>query len=61
MKLVITYAILALIATMANIGAQDIVMRVYDGAFAVLISVAFGIGVGLVVKYSLGPPPQILS
>lgn len=53
MKLAITYAILALIATAANIGAQDLVIRGYDGAFDVLISVAVGTGVGLVVKYIL--------
>jgi len=53
MKLAITYAILALIATTANIGAQDLVIRGYNGAFDVLISVAVGTGVGLVVKYVL--------
>lgn len=53
MKLAITYAILALIATIANIGAQDLVIRGYGGAFAVLISVVVGTGVGLVVKYIL--------
>jgi putative flippase GtrA len=53
MKLTIIYAILALIATAANIGAQDIVIRSYSGAFAVLISVVVGTGVGLVVKYIL--------
>ena len=53
MKLAITYAILAFIATAANIGAQDIVIRTYTGGFAVLISVVFGTGVGLVVKYLL--------
>ncbi|MBI3187633.1 MAG: GtrA family protein [Gammaproteobacteria bacterium] len=53
MKLAITYAILALIATAANIAAQDIVIRGYTGSFAVLISVVIGTGVGLVVKYVL--------
>lgn len=53
MKLAITYAILALIATGANIGAQDIAIRVYTGAFAIFISFAFGTAVGLVVKYVL--------
>lgn len=53
MKLAIKYAILALIATAANIGAQDIVVRAYAGAFDVLISVAVGTGAGLVVKYIL--------
>lgn len=53
MSLAITYLILALIATAANIGAQDVVIRGYSGAFDVPISVAVGTGVGLVVKYIL--------
>ena len=53
MKLAITYAIFALIATAANIGAQDLVIRGYNGAFDILISVVVGTGVGLVVKYVL--------
>ncbi len=53
MKLATIYAILALIATAANIGAQDLVVRSYSGAFDVLLSVAVGTGVGLVVKYIL--------
>jgi hypothetical protein len=52
-KLAINYAILALIATVANIGAQDLVIRIYSGAFDILVSVAVGTGVGLVVKYIL--------
>lgn len=52
-KLAINYAIFALIATVANIGAQDFVIRVYDGAFSVFLSVIVGTGVGLVVKYLL--------
>lgn len=53
MKLAATYAILALIAIAANIGAQDVVIRTYSGAFSVLLSVAVGTGVGLLVKYVL--------
>jgi putative flippase GtrA len=53
MKLAITYAVLALVATVANIGAQDLVIRGYNGAFDVLLSVVVGTGVGLVVKYVL--------
>ncbi|PTX03129.1 hypothetical protein DBL07_11975 [Achromobacter mucicolens] len=52
-KLAINYAIFALIATAANIGAQDIVVRTYSGAFAILASVVVGTGVGLIVKYVL--------
>ena len=53
MKLIITYTILALFATAANIGAQDIVIRAYTGSYAVLISITTGTGIGLVVKYML--------
>jgi putative flippase GtrA len=53
MKMATTYAILALIATIANIAAQDILLRCYQGAFAVLFSVIAGTGLGLVVKYIL--------
>jgi putative flippase GtrA len=53
MNLTIKYIIFALIATAVNIGAQDIVIRNYMGAFDILISVVVGTGVGLVVKYVL--------
>ncbi len=53
MKLAITYAILAILATIANIGAQDIVIRSYSGAFDIVFSVLVGTAVGLVVKYVL--------
>jgi hypothetical protein len=52
-KLAINYAIFALIATAANISAQDLVIRTYSGAFDILTSVVVGTGVGLVVKYIL--------
>lgn len=53
MRLAISYAIFALIATAANIGAQDLVIRGYSGTFDVLFSIMVGTGVGLVVKYVL--------
>ncbi|MDD3433169.1 MAG: GtrA family protein [Tepidiphilus sp.] len=52
-KLAINYTIFALIATAANIGAQDFVIYLYGGAFNILTSVVVGTGVGLVVKYLL--------
>ena len=52
-KLAINYAIFALIATAANIGAQDLVIQNYSGAFDILASVVVGTGAGLVVKYIL--------
>jgi len=53
MQLVLTYALLAMIATVANIGAQELMIQGYSGAFGVLLSVVVGTGVGLVVKYVL--------
>lgn len=53
MKLTIRYVMFAVIATMANIGAQDIVIRGYSGTFDIAFSVAVGTVVGLVVKYML--------
>ncbi|MBK4733371.1 GtrA family protein [Noviherbaspirillum sp. DKR-6] len=53
MKLAITYVILALIATMANLAAQDLVVRLYSGAFSIFLSILFGTAVGLVMKYVL--------
>lgn len=52
-KLAMSYAIFALIATAANIAAQDLVIRLYTADFAIVISVIVGTAVGLVVKYLL--------
>lgn len=52
-KLTITYALLALIATAINIAAQDLTIRAYHGPFAILVSMIVGTGIGLVVKYVL--------
>lgn len=53
MKSTLLYALLAAIATTANIGSQDVLLRLYRGPFPVLVSVMIGTGVGLVVKYAL--------
>ncbi|TVP51780.1 MAG: GtrA family protein [Halomonadaceae bacterium] len=53
MKLALIYAILALIATAANIGAQELWLSVYFGPFSLVISVLVGTVVGLVIKYIL--------
>lgn len=52
-KLAINYATFALVATAANIGAQDLVIRTYSGSFDIFASIIAGTGVGLVVKYIL--------
>jgi putative flippase GtrA len=51
--LAISYGIFALIATVANIGAQDALTRVYSGPGHIAASMVLGTGVGLVVKYLL--------
>jgi putative flippase GtrA len=52
-RLVISYIVFALIATATNIGAQDLVIRTYNGTFNILASVVVGTGIGLVIKYIL--------
>jgi hypothetical protein len=47
------YALLAVLATVVNIAAQDISIRLYDGPWGVPLSVFVGTGVGLVFKYVL--------
>lgn len=47
------YAIFAVIATAANIGAQHLCLLAYAGAYSFPLSLAFGTGVGLVTKYLL--------
>ena len=53
MRLVVLYALIAAVATVANIGAQELTVRVYGGPYDVALSVLVGTGVGLVVKYVL--------
>ncbi|MGL4324841.1 MAG: GtrA family protein [Beijerinckiaceae bacterium] len=53
MVLAVTYAILAAVAIVINILAQDIVIRLYTGPMALAASVIAGTGAGLVAKYSL--------
>ena len=53
MKLVLKYALFAMMATATNIGSQELVVRAYGGPYALLASVAVGTGVGLVTKYVL--------
>jgi hypothetical protein len=52
-KIAFKYTIFAIIATAANIGIQDVVIRNYSGQFDVLSSILVGTGVGLLVKYIL--------
>lgn len=52
-KLAIRYAILATVATVANIASQDLTLNLYRGDFAIACSIFVGTAVGLVVKYLL--------
>lgn len=53
MKLAFIYALLALVATICNIAAQDIFLLAYRGPYDILLSVITGTGAGLIVKYVL--------
>lgn len=53
MRLAIVYAIIAVIATVANLGAQALSVRVWTGLWHIEISVLVGTAVGLVLKYVL--------
>lgn len=52
-KLIIRYALFALIATVTNIGAQDIITRIYNGYLDILVSIIVGTALGFLVKYNL--------
>lgn len=49
----VNYTIFAIIATIVNIGTQELSIRLYDQAYAVPLSVFLGTGTGLVAKYLL--------
>jgi len=53
MKLAVTYTVFAIIATIANIAAQDITAHIYIGMYSIILSVIAGTAVGLVIKYIL--------
>lgn len=52
-RLAVLYAVFALIAIAVNIGCQAIVIWIYNGAYAVPLSVLVGTAAGLPVKYVL--------
>lgn len=53
MKLAVAYTVFAIIATIANIAAQDITAHIYIGMYSIILSVIAGTAVGLVIKYIL--------
>jgi putative flippase GtrA len=52
-RLAVLYAVFALIAIAVNIGCQAVVIWIYQGVFAVQLSVLVGTAAGLPVKYVL--------
>jgi putative flippase GtrA len=52
-KLTFWYIVFAMVATIANIGSQDLATRVYQGRFDITLSILVGTAVGLLVKYIL--------
>lgn len=53
MKLAAIYALLAALATICNIAAQDAFLFAYGGPYDIFLSVLVGTGAGLIVKYVL--------
>ncbi|HSB95028.1 MAG TPA: GtrA family protein, partial [Spongiibacteraceae bacterium] len=53
MRFVVLYMLLAAISTAANIGSQDVAIRLYTGIYSVTFSIMVGTAVGLLVKYAL--------
>lgn len=51
MNLAIKYTLFAIVATFANILAQDLSIRLHTGQNAILLSIAIGTGAGLILKY----------
>ena len=51
--LILRYALFAVLATLANLGAQRLVLLLGEGGWLFALALVFGTGVGLVVKYVL--------
>jgi putative flippase GtrA len=52
-RLAVLYAVFAALATVVNIGCQALAMWLYHGPYAVPLSILFGTGAALPVKYLL--------
>jgi len=52
-RLAVVYTLFAVVATMVNIGFQEICIRLYHGPFAISLSILVGTAAGLVAKYAL--------
>lgn len=52
-KILVSYVTFAVIATFANISAQELGLWLYSGVYSIVLSVIFGTSIGLVVKFYL--------
>lgn len=52
-RIAVIYTTFATIATIANIGSQEISIRIYTGIYSVVLSILIGTATGLIVKYLL--------
>jgi putative flippase GtrA len=52
-NIVIAYTAFAIIATITNIGGQEVTIQTYSGPFAIAASMVVGTLAGLVTKYTL--------
>jgi putative flippase GtrA len=52
-RIAAVYALVSVLATIANIGTQALSMWIYSGAYAVALSVLVGTGMGFPIKYVL--------
>lgn len=53
MTITFKYSLFAVLATLFNLSAQEIVVRTYDGAFSIYLAMVLGTLAGLVSKYLL--------
>ena len=53
MTIAFKYILFAVLATLLNLSAQEVVVRTYDGSFTTYLAMAFGTLTGLVSKYLL--------
>lgn len=53
MTIAFKYSLFAVLATLFNLSAQEVVVRTYDGAFSIILAMALGTLAGLVSKYLL--------
>jgi len=53
MQVALPYTIFAILATIINLGTQELVVGVYSGVYSLWLAMFMGTGTGLVTKYIL--------